>query len=94
MDGKYDLKQGEDESEYFPWFELDFLGQPICINEYATDIASGENTHIIHFDDKNAENDQLTNDNLNLEEHHQEFSLKNRNDARRRNYFIPECSIQ
>ena len=52
MEGKYEAKRSAvDGSEFYPWFELNHLGQPICLNEYATDIASGPNTHVMHFDD-------------------------------------------
>ena len=30
---------GSDGTEYFKWLELTQLGEPICINEYATRIA-------------------------------------------------------
>ena len=46
-------------SDFYPWFELNHLGQSICLNEYATQIASGKHTHIIHLDDKNPENDDV-----------------------------------
>ena len=43
---------GEDGSEFYPHYELTSKGEPICINEYATKIASqGPNTHVIHLDD-------------------------------------------
>ena len=46
-------------SDFYPWFELNHLGQSICLNEYATNIALGKHTHIIHLDDKNPENDDV-----------------------------------
>ena len=82
----------EEGSDFYPWFELNHLGQSICLNEYATQIASGKHTHIIHLDDKNPENGDI------LEYHVdpndvQEIMLVDRTWGRRQNYFIPECAL-
>ena len=59
MEGKYVKNVSDDESTFYPWFELNHLGQPICLNEYATHIASGSNTHVIHLDDFQPNNDPI-----------------------------------
>ena len=47
-----DNLKGKDGSPFVPYYELTYYGQPICINEYATEIAAqGPNTHVIQFDD-------------------------------------------
>ena len=40
-------KPDKDGNTFYPWFEVTYLGEPICINEYGTDIASGPNTHVM-----------------------------------------------
>ena len=51
---------GLDNSEYFKWLELTSLGEPICINEYATRIAQiGSSVHVIQLDDFQADMAQL-----------------------------------
>ena len=60
MEGKYEDKPSFDGTSYYPWFELNHIGQPICINEYATSIAEGQNTHVIHFDDHQSGNEPIT----------------------------------
>ena len=44
--------KGTDDSDYLPYYELTSLGEPICLNEYATRIAGNEATHVIQFDDQ------------------------------------------
>ena len=42
----------EDKSSFYPWTELTYKGEPICINEYATRIAkTSESAHVILIDD-------------------------------------------
>ena len=49
------VKKGKDGSTMYPtiypWFELTCQGEPICVNEYATRIASDRFTHVIQLDD-------------------------------------------
>ena len=43
---------GVDDSVYFKWLELTSLGEPICINEYATRIAQvGKSIHVVQLND-------------------------------------------
>ena len=39
--------ESSDASSFCPWFELNHLGEPICLNEYACRIAEGESTHVM-----------------------------------------------
>ena len=59
------------------------------MNEYVTEIASGPNTYIMHFDDKNPENDPITEENINLDDEIQEKILESRKDGRMNYYFMP-----
>lgn len=70
------------------------LGEPICINEYATDIASGPNSHILHLDDFNPDNDSLTTDNIVADGDFQEKFLRKGREGRNRQTFITECNIE
>ena len=49
------VKNGHDGSinypTIYPWFELTCQGEPICINEYATRIASEKCNYVIQLDD-------------------------------------------
>ena len=45
--GRTDESRHSDESSFYPWFELNQLGEPICLNEYTCRIATGSNTHVI-----------------------------------------------
>ena len=36
--------------DYYPQFELTCLGEAICLNEYATRIARGHHTNVLHID--------------------------------------------
>ena len=71
---------------------MNHIGQPICINEYATDIAEGPNSHVMHFNDFNPENDHISQEHIDMKENFQEFILKKRT-GRACNSFIPECNI-
>ena len=45
-----------DENGFTPQYELTCRGEPICINEYATEIGNaGSHTHVIQLDDYQAE---------------------------------------
>ena len=44
-------EEARDDSKFVPHYEMTSRGQPICINEYATEIAEGKHTHVIHIDD-------------------------------------------
>lgn len=43
--------EGTDGSKFANQYELTNSGHAICINEHATHIAEGENTHVIHIDE-------------------------------------------
>ena len=43
-------KCGSVSSLQFPQFELNHLGEPMCINEYASRIAAGGNTYVLQID--------------------------------------------
>ena len=45
--GLYIEEEGADGSKFENHYELTNAGQPICINEYATRIAEGPNTHVL-----------------------------------------------
>ena len=83
----------EDKTTYLPWFELNHLGQPICLNEYATEIASGPNTHIIQLDDFDPEAEHLTAENIDTEGEFQEKCLERRLEGRKRHTFVYQCNI-
>ena len=38
--------------DWYPQFELTYVGEPICINAFSNQIAEEMNTHVIHFDDR------------------------------------------
>ena len=43
--------EGTDGSEFTNQYELTNSGHAVCINEHATHIAEGKNTHVIHIDE-------------------------------------------
>ena len=45
------LRVTKPDPDYVQWYELTSLGEPICVNEYATSIASRPSTHVLHIDD-------------------------------------------
>ena len=47
------LQEGVPHLETSPFLSLiAYLGEPICINAFANQIAEEMNTHVIHFDDR------------------------------------------
>ena len=42
---------GSDGSAYERNFAVTYLGEPICITEYAVRLAAGSSTHVLQFDD-------------------------------------------
>ena len=82
---------GVDDSEFFPQYELTHLGQPICINEYATEIAAqGPQTHVIQIDDYCEDPVEINNNHLDLESEAEteQLVLKRRSNARSRYNFV------
>ena len=85
---------GSDGSEYFKWLELTQLGEPICINEYATRIAQvGSSIHVIQLDDFQADMA------VRLKEEHINFYVKfyemvlSKRDGRDRFTFCNDCAL-
>ena len=59
-------EEREDGSKLKLQYEVTCLGQPICINEYATQIAGGAHTYVVHIDDFNPLHEQITSKQLDL----------------------------
>ena len=84
---------GEDGSHLYPWLELTHLGEAICLNEYAANIARHNNTHLLQVDDyQQSMNQHLTTDNILLNNKSLEFILTTRK-GRKSHIFIPECGL-
>ena len=48
--------KGTDGSQYVKFMELSAYGEPICINEYATQIAAPSSVHVLQLNDFQPEN--------------------------------------
>ena len=42
---------GCDDSDIYPWFELTYLGEPICMNEHLCELSAGERINVLQLDD-------------------------------------------
>ena len=82
-----------DDTDFYPQYELTIFGQPICLNEYATSIATGPSTHVLLIDDEEADmNHQLQSYHVPDNSTFHELILDCR-DARQRTTFCPRTSI-
>ena len=83
----------EDGSKLKLQYEVTCIGQPICINEYATQIAGGDHTYVVHIDDFNPIGMRLESKHLDIktESEVEQLILDSRTWARSRNTFLPQC---
>ena len=50
-DGASSDSEAGDPSSMYPWFELTYYGEPICLNEHLCELAAFEHVHVLHLDD-------------------------------------------
>ena len=90
----HEISDSEDDSnsKMYPWFELTYYGEPICLNEYLCEAANYPQVHILHLDD--VQHDlglRITKDCV-KQDNSQPHTLEDRS-GRERMIFIRECAI-